>query len=76
MAELKAKVGDVVQFPWGPRGERIVQGVIREDRGPLGTGGRHLYDIEFHTGLVDEPSRWIELPAVEFELVKEPVSTN
>jgi hypothetical protein len=76
MSERKYKVGDAVQFPWGPRGERFVQGVIREDRGPLGIGGRHLYGIEFHTGLDDEPPSYIELPAVEFELVEDPVSTN
>lgn len=73
MSEKRYKVGDIVQFPWGTR---MIQGVIREDRGPLGIGGRHLYGIEFHVELEEEPTRYVELPAVEFELVEEPASTN
>jgi hypothetical protein len=73
MSKRKPKVGDVVRFK---RGIDTVEGVIREDRGPLGIGGRHLFDIEFHIGLDDEPNRFIELPAVDFELVEHPVSTN
>jgi hypothetical protein len=65
------KVGDTVRFRYG---KGTVQGIVREDRGPLGIGGRHLYDIEFHTGLDDEPSHRIELPAVDMERVVDPIA--
>ncbi len=63
------RVGDTVRFRFG---EAIANGVVREDRGPLGVGGRHLYLIQFST----EPyySSSIELPADEIEVVPEKVS--
>jgi hypothetical protein len=39
------RVGDRVEFDWGPRD--VVEGVIIEDRGLLGVGGRRLYGITF-----------------------------
>src|SRR5881275_1580406 len=54
------KVGDRVSFPFGS-GE--VGGVIVEDRGCLGIGGRRLYGIRFELNPGD--FRYVELPEVE-----------
>jgi hypothetical protein len=43
-------------------------GRIKEDRGPIGMGGRRLYGIILDMG-ADEPL-YIELPADRFELIK------
>lgn len=59
-------VGDRVRFQWG---FRDVEGVIVEDRGPLGVGGRRLYDIAFRLEFSNE-DRNIELPASDFVVVK------
>lgn len=63
------RVGDIVQFRFGTL---MVNGVVREDRGPIGVGGRRLYLIHFSP----EPyyASSIELPADEFEVVREKVS--
>jgi hypothetical protein len=42
-----------------------VQGVIKEDRGPIGVGGRRLYLVEFRAE-PDSPSQ-IELPAEQLQ---------
>jgi hypothetical protein len=73
MAKRKPKVGDRVRFR---RGTDVVEGVVCEDRGPLGIGGRHLYGIKFHVGLAEEPVRYTERPAVDLDVVEDPVSTN
>jgi hypothetical protein len=39
------RVGDRVEFDWGPWD--VAQGVIVEDRGLLGFGGRRIYRITF-----------------------------
>lgn len=59
------KVGDRVTFPFGS-GE--VSGIIVEDRGCLGVGGRRLYgiNIEFHD---PDEIRYTEMPEVEITLV-------
>jgi len=43
------RVGDRVSFPWGM--DRL-EGVIVEDRGAIGRGGRHLFSVrsEFEPG--------------------------
>ena len=46
-----------------------------EDRGPLGSKGRHLYLVEFPRD-VDGDLWPIELPAEEMELVEEAVARN
>jgi len=61
---LKLRVGQTIRFRLG---SRVVLGVIREDRGPIGVGGRHLYLISYELGK-DNPYM-IELPADEFEIV-------
>jgi hypothetical protein len=73
MSEQRFKRGDVVRFQ---AGTRTIQGVVKEDRGPLGIKGRHLYLVEFGPALhVEEPSH-IELPAAELELVQDKVATK
>jgi len=61
------KVGDRVSFPFGS-GE--VSGIVVEDRGCLGIGGRRLYGIriEFSPG----DSRYTEMPEVELTAVAQP----
>lgn len=44
MPERRFRKGDRVQFHLGTR---TVTGVVREDRGPIGVGGRRLYAVEF-----------------------------
>ncbi len=56
--------GDRVRFPFG---SSVVIGVIIEDRGPIGVGGRRLYGIEFP--LTPEELRYIELPEEEFSAI-------
>ena len=65
LAEVRYRKGDRVRFQLG---FRPVEGTVKEDRGPIGIKGRHLYLIEFHREM--EPVREIELPAVEMELVQ------
>ena len=73
MLERKFKKGDLVQFRLGIR---TVQGVVKEDRGPLGLKGRHLYLVEFGPlRHADSPS-WIELPAADLQLVEDNVATK
>lgn len=73
MPEHRFKKGDIVTFSAGPR---IIQGVVKEDRGPIGIKGRRLYLVEFGPALhVDEPSH-IELPAVELQLVSDKVAAK
>jgi hypothetical protein len=73
MPETRFRKGDRVVFQFGTR---TVQGEVKEDRGPIGKGGRRLFLIEFPFGLhVEEPSH-IELPAERLQLVKEKASTK
>ena len=44
MSELRFHKGDPVRFRLGIRS---VLGVVKEDRGPIGVKGRHLYLVEF-----------------------------
>lgn len=65
--------GDVVRFQ---RGLTSKQGIVREDRGPLGIKGRHLYVVEFElgSGTSDAYKSRVELPAEEMEFVEHAVS--
>lgn len=60
------KVGDRVRFRFGLRD---VEGVIVEDRGNLGVGGRRLYGIKWQMDEWNEG--YIELSPDEFQLVAE-----
>ena len=44
MPEARFRKGDLVKFRLGTRS---VQGEVKEDRGPIGVKGRHLYLVEF-----------------------------
>jgi hypothetical protein len=57
----KYRVGDRVRFHFPMD---TVEGVITEDRGGLGVGGRRLYGIRFMWG---EEDSYIELPEEEME---------
>lgn len=62
------QVGDEVTFQIGLT---LWRGVIIEDRGPLGRGGRHLYGIRFPKEPSDEiEDQYTELPLENFDLVK------
>jgi hypothetical protein len=54
-------VGDRVRFQFS---SQTAEGVIVEDRGELGVGGRRLYGIRFRWG---EEDSYIELPEEEME---------
>jgi len=75
MSERKFRTGDRVRFQ---RGLRHVEGQVREDLGPLGIKGRHLYRVEFP--VCRDGETWttseIELPAVDMELVQGAASTR
>ncbi len=58
------QVGDQVRFDFG---RRKVTGVIVEDRGPIGVGGRRLFGIEIPLD-PDEPMK-LELPEEEIEAI-------
>jgi hypothetical protein len=63
MSERQVRKGDCVQFQYL---NRVLQGVVKEDRGPIGIKGRHLYLVEFRHG-PEAPISQAELPAEEFE---------
>jgi len=68
MIEVRFRKGDLVRFRLGVR---FVEGTIKEDRGPLGIKGRHLYLVKFRLTTEDETLSDVELPACEMELVSE-----
>jgi hypothetical protein len=63
--EHELHVGTAVAFRFG---SHKMQGTVREDRGPIGKGGRRLYLIKFFPQPSDESA--IELPADEIELLR------
>lgn len=71
MREMKFRKGDRVRFRFITR---HVEGVVKEDRGPIGIRGRHLYLVEFRLGPHVESLSHIELPAEELQLVPDSVS--
>jgi hypothetical protein len=66
MTSSNLRVGDEVRFRLA---SRIVVGKVREDRGPIGIGGRRLYLIAYEMGKGN--SYTIELPRDEIEVVRE-----
>ena len=62
MTEIRYHKGDRVRFKLAMH---WVHGVVKEDRGPIGIGGRRLYLVEFPAE-PQSPSR-VELPADELE---------
>jgi hypothetical protein len=65
--ERRFRKGDLVSFQIGLR---TVQGKVKEDRGPIGIKGRHLYLVEFPGGIHAESPSLVELPAVEMQAVQ------
>jgi hypothetical protein len=66
MSSKVIRVGDTVRFSFG--GNTTVTGKVTEDRGPIGVGGRRLYQITYYLG---KDNRYIvEMPACEFEVVE------
>ena len=58
-AEQQLRVGSQVIFQFG---QERMKGVITEDRGAIGAGGRHLFRVEAPFG-PDEPPLIGEFPA-------------
>jgi hypothetical protein len=56
--------GDRVKFRFGTR---TLRGTVTEDRGPIGIGGRRLYEVEFRHEAASESTSRIELPADELQ---------
>jgi hypothetical protein len=71
MPEKKFRKGDRVRFRLTTR---FLEGVVKEDRGPLGIKGRHLYLVEFRFGPHAESLSHIELPAEQIQLIQDAVS--
>lgn len=61
--EREIKVGVAVKFRYG---SESVIGVVKEDRGSIGMGGRRLYLVEFQAGPFFESE--IELPAEQLDV--------
>jgi hypothetical protein len=74
MPETRFRKGDLVQFQYSIY--PAVQGVVKEDRGPLGIGGRRLYLIEFRHGRYAEALSYIELPAEDLQRVERPAAAE
>jgi hypothetical protein len=64
--ERKFRKRDRVQFRLSTDG---VDGVVTEDRGPIGVGGRRLYTVQFRPDDVPWPSR-VELPAEDLRPIR------
>jgi len=62
--EDEVRIGAAVRFRLGS-GSR--DGIVKEDRGGIGRGGRRLYLIEFNPG--HDPESGIELPAEKLEIL-------
>jgi len=61
------RTGQLVTFKYGTR---FVQGVVKEDRGPIGMKGRVLYLIEFRPEAQSPYVSHIELPADQLREVE------
>jgi hypothetical protein len=68
MPEAKFRKGELVRFRLGTRS---AQGEIKEDRGPIGVKGRHLYLVEFRPEPQPGAPALIELPSDELQSVKD-----
>jgi hypothetical protein len=73
MPEVQFRKGELVRFRLGTRS---VQGEVKEDRGPIGIKGRHLYLVEFRFEPRSVSLSQIELPADELQAVRDAVSTE
>jgi hypothetical protein len=71
MYESQFRKGDPVRFRLGTR---FAQGEIKEDRGPIGIKGRHLFLVEFRPEPDSNSHSLIELPADQLESVCDTIS--
>ena len=71
MPDARFRKGDLVRFRFGTRS---VQGEVKEDRGPIGIKGRHLYLVEFRSEAQSSSLSFVELPAEELQAVQSAVS--
>ena len=71
MSEVHFRKGDLVRFRLGTRS---IQGEVKEDRGPIGVKGRHLYLVEFRPEPQSASLSQIELPADQLQSVRDTVS--
>lgn len=67
MADKKFRKGDIVSFTLGIRS---VEGEVKEDCGPIGVKGRHLYLVEYRPEFHSPSVSQVELPAEELREVK------
>lgn len=67
MPVRRYRKGDLVRFRVGIR---FVDGVVKEDRGPIGVKGRHLYLVEFQSDVHSVEMSQVELPAVDMQPVE------
>jgi hypothetical protein len=70
MSSRPVQVGDTVRFYLA---NRPVVGQVREDRGPIGVGGRRLYRVVYEMGKDNQYA--IELPADKLEVVEPKTET-
>lgn len=70
MTEAKFRKGDRVRFQFSIY---PVTGEVKEVRGPIGVGGRHLYLVAFRFGSCPDELMEIELPAVKLQLLRDAV---
>ena len=66
MPATNSRKGDLVTFRFGVR---TIQGTVKEDRGPIGIRGRHLYLVEFRPEAHSASLSQVELPAEELQSV-------
>jgi hypothetical protein len=64
MAATKVHVGDLVQFQFG---NIPVRGVVKDDRGPIGTNNQRVYVVQYPPE--GEDAAQIELPSGELRLI-------
>jgi hypothetical protein len=73
MSKKTFRAGQLVKFNYGTRS---VQGVVKEDRGPIGMKGRVLYLVEFRPEAQSPNVSHIELPADKLEELEGTVSAE
>lgn len=67
MSKQTIQVGQLVTFKYGTRN---VQGLVKEDRGPIGMKGRVLYLVEFRPETQSGYVSHFELPADRLQKVE------
>lgn len=73
MSKKTFRPGQQVTFKYGTRS---VQGVVKEDRGPIGVKGRVLYLVEFPPEAESRFVSHIELPADQLKEAESTVSLD